>query len=272
MFTYRWRDSRNVLNTTKFEILQQDLRIGNAEFKKPDLTDSPRIVAELKKEASKISEALGCDIEVRPHSEGFNFAFRGCRLNDREVSSLTAHLAKVRDVASASQLKENFYVVVNSPSGDYLRPDYLTLKNRYSKFGGKVAEALATTSESSLRSLASRATEFIQSIPYSTSGTNDAGFQTPIGMFTQNRGDCDTKSVALAAILRGYGIESVMVTMPDHMFMGVEIPSRPSDHTFVYKGRRFVSVEPSGLGYPLGSLASDSLAALQSGKAQVVDF
>jgi hypothetical protein len=95
--------------------------------------------------------------------------------------------------------------------------------------------------------MAAKATEFIQSIPYSTSTTTDAGFQTPIGMFAQNRGDCDTKSVALAAILRGYGINSVMVTMPEHMFMGVEIPASPGDHTFVYRGRRFVSVEPTGL-------------------------
>jgi hypothetical protein len=95
---------------------------------------------------------------------------------------------------------------------------------------------------------------FFQSIPYDTlqsRGTsNGAGFATPPALIARNRGDCDTKSVALAALLHSLApkLPIVMVLLRDHALLGIGIAPDKGDATLTHAGNRYVLIEPVGPG------------------------
>ena len=94
----------------------------------------------------------------------------------------------------------------------------------------------------------------IQSIPYDTLQSRDfnngAGFITPPGLLSINRGDCDSKTVALATIAHHLLPQRrfVIVLMPLHALLGVDIPAQPGDRTLKHDGRTYVLMEPAGPG------------------------
>ena len=117
------------------------------------------------------------------------------------------------------------------------------------------------------------ALNFLQNIPYdqlvSRYTSNGAGFQTPYGLLYNNRGDCDTKSVALAAILRNLfpELRIVMVYVPEHAFVGVHFKPGKKDYALQLGGQPFVLAEPTGPSLaPLGRLDDRALSYLDSGK------
>jgi hypothetical protein len=271
-FKYAWKDSRSQSHDTVFGVHTHDIQRGGTEFQKPNLNETSIVLPKLRPAAEQLAKSLGYDVDLKENSSGFDVHLKGHGLTQRKAQSVTSQITTLRDRILAEHFKEKFYTVVEKQSEKYLRPDYLALTDRYTPFGAVVARALDKTSPKDRRGKARHALEFIQSIPYSRDTPNGADFQTPIGMFTQNQGDCDTKSVALAAILREYGIDSVMVVIPEHMFMGVEVTPLPGDHTFSHGGKTFVGLEPAGEGYPIGQVGPDSLSGLHNGGAEVIDM
>ncbi len=271
-FKYAWRDSKGKTHNTVFGVHASDLQKGGTEFQKPDLNETSIVLPKLRPEAERIARSHGYTVELKETGTGFNVHLRGKGLNQSKAERVTTKITDIRDQILSEHFKDRFYKVVEKRGDKYLRPDYLALTDRYTGFGGVVARALDKTAPGDKRGKARHALEFIQSIPYSRDTPNGADFQTPIGMFTQNKGDCDTKSVALASILREMGIDSVMVVIPEHMFMGLDVPAIPGDHTFTHDGRTFVGVEPAGDGYPIGRVGPDSLKGLYAGDAEVIDM
>jgi len=271
-FKYAWTDSRGKKYNTVFGVHTNDIQRGGTEFQKPNMNETSIVLPALRPEAEKLAGDMGYMVTLAETGQGFDVHLRGNGLTRSKAESITSQIALMRDRILAKHFKDRFYTVVEKGGEKYLRPDYLALTDRYTAFGSVVARALAQTAPKDSRGKARHALEFIQSIPYSRDTPNGADFQTPIGMFTQNQGDCDTKSVALAAILREYGINSVMVVIPEHMFMGVEVPAVPGDHTFSHGGRTFVGVEPAGEGYPIGQVGPESFKGLHGGQAEVIDM
>lgn len=271
-FRYAWRDSRGQQHDTAFGVHTNDIQRGGTEFQKPNMNETSIVLPKLRPEAKKLASSLGYDVDLQETASGFNVHLKGYGMNQRKAQRVTDQITALRDRILSEHFKEKFYTIVEKGDEKYLRPDYLSLTDRYTAFGAVVARGIDKTAPKDKRGKARHALEFIQSIPYSRDTPNGADFQTPIGMFTQNKGDCDTKSVALAAILREFGIDSVMVVIPEHMFMGVEVPPLPGDHIFSHGGKTFVGVEPAGEGYPIGKVGPDSLDGLHNGGAEVIDM
>lgn len=271
-FKYAWRDSKGQQHDTSFGVHTSDIQRGGTEFQKPNLNETSIVLPKLRPEAERLAGQLGYSVDLKENNSGFDVHLKGPGLTQRKAESVTKKITVRRDQILSEHFKEKFYTVVDKQNNKYLRPDYLALTDRYTGFGAVVARALDKTAPKDKRGKARHALEFIQSIPYSRDTPNGADFQTPIGMFTQNQGDCDTKSVALAAILRELGVDSVMVVIPEHMFMGVEATPIPGDHTFSHGGKTFVGVEPAGEGYPIGKVGPDSLIGLHNGEAEVIDM
>lgn len=271
-FKYAWRDSKGQLHDTVFGVHTTDIQRGGTEFQKPNLNETSIVLPQLRPEAEKIASNLGYSVDLKENTTGFDVHLRGQGLTQSKAQRITSQITDLRDRILADHFKGKFYTVVQKGSEKYLRPDYLGLTDRYTPFGAVVARGIDKTGPKDKRGKARHALEFIQSIPYSRDTPNGADFQTPIGMFTQNKGDCDTKSVALAAILRELGIDSVMVVIPEHMFMGVEVTPLPGDHVFSHGGKTFVGVEPAGEGYPIGRVGPDSASGLHNGGAEVIDM
>ncbi len=95
------------------------------------------------------------------------------------------------------------------------------------------------------------ALSFFQEIPYAVledKQRRGGDFLPGPALLAQNRGDCDSKAVALAAVLKDYTRwrKLVIVTMPGHAILAVDLPAQEGDWIVRSGGRQYVALEASG--------------------------
>jgi hypothetical protein len=94
---------------------------------------------------------------------------------------------------------------------------------------------------------------FLQSIPYDDMTKSDFELMTPIRMLAEGRGDCESKQVFLAGLLRQLfpmrSVELVMLPDREHIVTALEVPELPAQWTYTKNGRRYVILDATGPGY-----------------------
>jgi hypothetical protein len=159
-----------------------------------------------------------------------------------------------------------------------LLPDYARIGERAVPALASAAAALAAAGHGhGPREVLSLALGFVQTIPYERldNRAEDAGFLPPLVMLAENRGDCDTKSVAFAALARRLypEIPSLLILLPTHALLGLGIAPAPGDRTVRYGNRDWVLAEPVGPAVlPLGEVGEDSRGDLSRPKAAIKLF
>lgn len=271
-YTYRWTDSYRRPVTTVFLLHSRDVEKGNSEFRKIDSSADSKIVKELQKKADELGKEFNARVEVTDNNGLYSLRVEGKGLNQRTFEHLYAQVQKSQKEVIDEYLTTAYYSVENKGDRYLIRPDYRSLVKRYEPVGKIIGKSLYGTSPKDLRGFVEHSLEFMQAIPYGREMNDGADFQTPVGLLTDNMGDCDTKAVALGSILKSYGIGFVFLITSDHLFMGIEISRRETDRTFKYGGKSYVLAEPAGEGFPLGTAYPDSLEAFKDGKLQVVSF
>ncbi len=147
--------------------------------------------------------------------------------------------------------------------GSTISVDYVAATRRYVRALWPLAQALlALAGNADERARLALALSFFQAIPYDelTDRVRNGGydFAPPPTLVDLNRGDCDSKAVALACVLRAVmpGRHSVMATMPRHAILAVDVPWREGDAWVRRDGRVFVAVEAAGPAMaPVGRVA-----------------
>jgi hypothetical protein len=93
---------------------------------------------------------------------------------------------------------------------------------------------------------------FLQTIPYDDMTRSDFDLNTPIRMMAEHRGDCESKQVFMAGLLRKLfpGRMIQLVTLPDrsHILLALEMPELPAKATYEKDGRRYVIMDATGPG------------------------
>ena len=93
---------------------------------------------------------------------------------------------------------------------------------------------------------------FLQSIPYDDMLKSDFDLNTPIRMLAENRGDCESKQVFMAGLLRQLfpHKDIQMVTLPnrEHIVLALEAQGLYSSDTFGKDGRRYIILDATGPG------------------------
>ncbi len=94
---------------------------------------------------------------------------------------------------------------------------------------------------------------FLQSIPYDALQNNEFGMLTPIRMLVEKQGDCESKQVYMAGLLKKmYPNRSVfLVLLPDkeHIVSAVEMPEAPDELAYIKDGKRYLIVDATGPSY-----------------------
>lgn len=94
---------------------------------------------------------------------------------------------------------------------------------------------------------------FLQSITYDALDSNDFGMLTPIRMLAEKRGDCESKQVYMAGLLKKlYPNRAVyLVLLPDkqHIVSAVEMPEAPAQLSYVKDGKQYLIVDATGPSY-----------------------
>jgi hypothetical protein len=92
---------------------------------------------------------------------------------------------------------------------------------------------------------------FFQEIPYERPpsewrGRDTLGFYVPTEVLVGNHGDCDSKSVAFAAMWRHFARPVLLIRVPGHMLVGVEMRPGPRERYVRLGNRYFVLCEVVG--------------------------
>ncbi|MBK1696099.1 hypothetical protein [Rhodovibrio salinarum] len=183
------------------------------------------------------------------------------RLKQQQRRDLRAYAEGVRDELLA---KLNY---VRDPNlGNLIRPDYAALARGQAGLLQPMARAIARAAGSrDPRRRIDLALALMQQIPYDElrvrGATDGTGFAVPAELLHVNRGDCDSKATALAALMRTLSpeIATAIVLLPGHAVLAADLPVRPGDRTLELDGRTFVLMEPAGpLRLPVGRIAQGS--------------
>ena len=266
LLSYRWRDHDRHEHNVAFTLTRQAIREAETSFAEFSMVGMWQVVEEnLRDEVARFGN--GARIVVKRTASGVTWTLEAraadlpelnrkveARLKRSERDYLTRHLRRmvgpqrvIVDFAAATSALQGPLRAVTRALGDV--PD-VPNEDR-----ARVALALG----------------FFQEIPYALLDDRQrqgGDFLPAPALLAQNRGDCDSKAVALAAVLRSFTRfrKLAVVTMPGHAILAVEMPAEPGDTTVRQGGRSYVALEPAGPALlpvgKVGATASKYLAGL----------
>ncbi len=193
------------------------------------------------------------------------------RILDGAEADIERYAKRVRDDVY------NDYYYVRDPELDLLRVDYRRVAQQAAPRLEPLARAIAARAGSVARDRMALALAFLQTIPYDRLTGRDAaegtGFATPVEMLHHNKGDCDSKATALAALMRRLApeVRTAMILLPGHAVLAADVETREGDRVIRLRGDKFVLMEPAGPArIPMGTVADSSLEAFNEREIQSV--
>jgi hypothetical protein len=268
-FEFAWTDAQTQPQSLMFSLPVDDLQRGNTEFGPFDNTAANTFAFNRVKQKAAEYNKQGINIKAVPTFSGYKIegdAPPGVNM-DEVLNTLHAE----REKGLNDYLDAVFYTTM---SGNNIMPNHKKIAKRYAGALAPLTAAIsAQTRALSMRERASWIATFLQTIPYDTLmnryTSNGAGFQTPYGLLRNNKGDCDTKAVAMLAILRGLypTLPLTMVYVPQHAFVGIGIAQGPNDYALKLGRRIFVLADPTGPSLlKVGEVDEKALKALNNGQ------
>ena len=193
------------------------------------------------------------------------------RILDSARDDVERYAKKVRD-----DVYNDLYYI-RDPELDLLRVDYRRVAKEAADRLRPLADAIAGRTGQDARARLTLALAMLQTIPYDRLTDRDVadgtGFATPIEMLHLNRGDCDSKATALAALMRTLApeVRTAMILLPGHAVLAADIPTEPGDRVIELRGEKFVLMEPAGPARtPVGEIADSSLEAFKDEGVQSI--
>jgi len=194
---------------------------------------------------------------------------------DQDLNGEIAAIQRRLDDFKLAYFRERLYRLDETGG---LLPDYARIAARALPALAPLAQALRPQIQGlSTRAALTRVLAFIQTIPYDRleDRAADAGFLPPLAMLADNRGDCDTKSVAFAAVahLLFPQLPITLILVPRHALLGLGLEPEPGDRYIRRERHTWVLAEPVGPGIPpVGRTGPESAAALEQVTAVVALF
>ena len=263
--SFSWKDMYGQTRNLQFSLEGQAAVRGHSEFKAFDNSAANTAAYKAVKKYADKNDGL----EVKRSFEGFRVEYKGQAYALKDTHA--KNIEDIRKQAYTTDIERQFYMEFNGN----VMPNHRMVAKRYVRAMAPVARAIRReTSGMDRREQLNFVLNFLQNIPYDVlmnrATSNGAGFQTPYGLLINNRGDCDTKAVALAAIMRNLypSQRIVMVYVPNHAFVGMHgMPAKGDDVLRLGNAREpFVLMDPTGPALvPVGVTQSQAQFALTHG-------
>ncbi|MFT4926407.1 MAG: hypothetical protein ACI8WB_002505 [Phenylobacterium sp.] len=174
--------------------------------------------------------------------------------DEQIVKNTLITLNKTRDTMLAAYLKKNYYDTLTDTFGQSgIKPHHARIAKESREDLKPIAQAILNHQPKLKgRAMLEFILAFVQSIPYSTlesrRESNGAGFSPPLRLLNNNQGDCDSKVTLMGSLFNALypRRKAVIIYMPEHALLGVQMAYRGNDKTLRLEGRTFVLVEPTG--------------------------
>jgi hypothetical protein len=209
------------------------------------------------------------NVKITVTQDGTKTNFAAYGENEVVVNKAIGEMQKRFHEAEDNYLQSQFFIRDAANNGAI--PDHTRIAKRYTEYMHPVSQAIEQQlADRSPRTILNSALNFLQNIPYDRledrKTSNGAGFVTPYGLLQYNKGDCDTKSVALISIMRNLlpTLPTVIVYIPKHAFVGFAVATKKGDRILTIKGKEYVLAEPVGPGlFPVGEISEESRSDLE---------
>lgn len=263
-FNYTWSDHKE--QTTDLDFTLPLRQLNRQKHKKfiPRLAQQ-YVYIELHKAARKIdSREARVQIQHRGQDIHIQVTSRSNNLFAKWQRSMNQSQEKALD----QYLQDHYYSHFRSHLGQKaIKPDHLRYiaENRGAVL--PVAQAIydKLPTNSDTRSYVNLVLSWVQSIPYNKLQnrltSNGAGYLPPLSVVANNHGDCDSKTVLMASLVRSLlpEVKMTMVYLPNHALLGIVLPFRTNEHTLDIGGMDYLLMEPTGPAkIPLGRIATRS--------------
>lgn len=171
-----------------------------------------------------------------------------------QLPQLQQELTRLTAERSQFYLQQAYYYQLSLPwSGPVIVPDHQRLMQDSLNDLLPVATAL----HDQLVNTAARDTlvyisSWLQQLPYQdlSDRQNSTGstFNPPLRVLQENRGDCDSKTVLLAALIRMLlpDVKLAIVYLPQHAMLAVQLPGSAADEKVSIEGKEYLLADPTG--------------------------
>lgn len=274
-YGYKWQDHNGKVHTTRFHLDTNMVRQASREFKPFSNHEANTYVfSTVQNYASRLStKGIAMTIKSSGNNGKVEITAKGTSHDalQREMQTVDSLIEKSRE----QYIHDKLFRLYDENS---VVPDHARIASLNADRVRPLARALAQSAPRSLRGQVNHTLAFLQGIPYdellSRSNSNGAGFATPVELLTRNIGDCDSKSVAMASLLKNShpNLPMVLVLVEGHAFVGVGgIKQGPNDFALRLNNRVYVLAEPAGPALmPLGQIDQRSQRLLKTGEFQHV--
>lgn len=272
LFTYRWKDINNEAQTLQFSLLNELIK------SMPSTGAAYR--PQLAQRAIK-SQLLAYAKTVDPRMAKINIKQQGAQISisvsankPGVAQEITDKLGELQKQAQMEYLQNNFYLPFKNHYGQKaIKHDHARYAQLSVEGTKAIVEAIKTSIENpnNFREFINFTLGWIQSIPYNTLedrvSSNGSGFASPRELIISNRGDCDSKSTLMAAIIKAYApnADVRMIFLPKHALLGIKMKPSKKDRSIEIDRKDFVLLEPTGPAfYMLGEIAPSSNNSLRN--------
>lgn len=264
LFNYTWTDNQELSRDITFALPLSQLNKQNHKKFIPELAQQ-YVYIELHKAARKIDpREARVQIQRRGQEIQIQVTSRSNKLLDRWQRSMN----QSQDKALNQYLEDNYYSHFRSYLGqEAVKPDHLRYIKENQAALLPIAQAVydKLPSNSETRSYVNLVLSWVQSIPYNELKnrvtSNGAGYLPPLSVVANNQGDCDSKTVLMASLIRSLlpDVKMTMVFLPNHALLGIVLPFRTNEQTIDIDGLDYLLMEPTGPAkIPLGEIADSS--------------
>lgn len=241
-FSVAWRDLEKRERRIAFRLPAVEVEAAMQSFRDFSIPDLYRHVEAAAIEAGRRE---GVTVTSSRVGQAVDFAMQG---DPQRVRRFNQRFATILDNARGLYLVKHY----RRAEGDAIYVDHAGAARHFGPILQPLAEALRGLGGDE-RALVGHALHLVQTIPYDDfrdpiSSGGGLDFAAPPAMFKINKGECDSKSVALGAILRTLApaLQQVFVTVPGHVFVAASLPPQPGDDVLQHGGRTYVALEATG--------------------------
>lgn len=215
-------------------------------------------------EAVKLAEQ-GVRLQLSPPAQPLSFQLSG---PPEQLSKAQQQLQQLQQQAYQQYLQQGqFYRLTNPLGASFIIPDHVAVFKQQLPLLKPVANAfIALYGQNNIRKIASQVALWIQQIPYmdlsDRSQSAGTGFVSPWQLLQQHRGDCDSKAVLFASVMRHIAptMKLAILYFPDHAVIAAQIPAIKDELTVTIEGKPLLIIDATGPAeHAIGTLAKPYL-------------
>jgi len=171
-----------------------------------------------------------------------------------QVNKAQQQLQQLQQQAYQQYLQQGQFYRLTTPQGaSYIIPDHVAVLEQQLALLKPVANAfIVLYGQNNVRKIASQVALWIQQIPYQdlsdrreSAGT---GFASPWQLLQQHRGDCDSKAVLFAGVMRHIfpTMKLAILYFPDHAVIAAQIPAIKDELTVSIEDKVLLVIDATG--------------------------